>query len=121
MSNERILHANGVDLCVETFGGQTDPAILLIMGSSASMDWWRVEFCDRLAAGPRFVIRYDHRDTGRSASDEPGAPGYTGDDLVDDAAGLIESLGLERAHLVGQWVAGSRSALRSTILAWCPR
>jgi hypothetical protein len=35
---ERIVKANGVDLCVETFGDPTDPAILLVMGSSASMD-----------------------------------------------------------------------------------
>ena len=41
------------------------------------MDWWEDEFCERLAAGARFVIRYDHRDTGRSVSYEPGAPPYT--------------------------------------------
>ena len=46
------------------------------------MDWWEDDFCARLAAGPRFVIRYDHRDTGQSVSYPPGAPGYTGDDLV---------------------------------------
>ena len=80
--NDRIVRANGVDLCVETFGAPTDPAILLIMGSSGSMDWWEDEFCERLAGGSRFVIRYDHRDTGRSASWPPGAPGYTGLDLV---------------------------------------
>jgi hypothetical protein len=36
-SNERIVRANGVDLCVETFGTSEDPAILLIMGAAASM------------------------------------------------------------------------------------
>jgi hypothetical protein len=79
-----IVDANGVDLCVESFGDSADPAILLIMGSSASMDWWEDEFCARLAAGSRFVIRYDQRDTGRSVSYEPGVPGYTFDDLVAD-------------------------------------
>jgi pimeloyl-ACP methyl ester carboxylesterase len=106
LSEEQILHANAVDLCVETFGEQTDPAVLLIMGANASMDWWRAEFCERLAAGTRFVIRYDHRDTGRSTSYEPGAPGYAGDDLADDMSGLIESLGLSRAHLVGMSMGG---------------
>ena len=116
MSNEKILNANGVDLCVETFGDPADPAILLIMGASASMDWWRDEFCQRLAAGSRLVVRYDLRDTGRSVSYEPGAPGYTGDDLVADAAVLIDSLDLGQAHLVGfSWAAGSRSWSRSTI------
>ena len=82
-----IVQADGVELCVETFGAPTDPAVLLIMGAGASMDWWEDDFCTRLAAGSRFVIRYDHRDTGRSATYAPGAPGYTGDDLIADAAG----------------------------------
>ena len=106
-SGERIVRANGVDLCVETFGDPTDPAILLVGGAAASMDWWEDEFCRRLAAGPRFVIRYDHRDTGRSISYPAGAPPYTGQDLVADAVGLLEALGLERAHVVGMSMGGA--------------
>lgn len=101
MSSQQIVHANGVDLCVETFGAPADPAILLIAGAAAPMDWWEDEFCRRLAAGSRFVIRYDHRDTGRSVSYEPGAPPYTGMDLVADAVGLLDALGPTRAHVVG--------------------
>jgi pimeloyl-ACP methyl ester carboxylesterase len=101
------VRVNGVDLCVETFGSPTDPAILLVMGAGASMDWWRDDFCARLAAGPRHVIRYDHRDTGRSTSYPPGKPGYTSDDLVADAADLIAVLGLGRAHVVGQSAGGA--------------
>jgi pimeloyl-ACP methyl ester carboxylesterase len=99
--NERIVHANGVDICIETFGDPADPAILLIGGAAASMDWWEDVFCERLAAGPRFVIRYDNRDTGRSVAYAPGEPGYDGLDLVADAIGLLDTLGLARAHLVG--------------------
>jgi pimeloyl-ACP methyl ester carboxylesterase len=99
--NERIVHANGVDLCIETFGDPDAPAILLVGGAAASMDWWEDEFCERLAAGPRFVIRYDLRDTGRSVSYEPGEPRYTGSDLVADVVGLLDALGLARVHLVG--------------------
>jgi pimeloyl-ACP methyl ester carboxylesterase len=84
-----IVNASGVELCVETFGAPADPAVLLIMGAAASMDWWEDDFCARLAAGPRFVARYDHRDTGRSVSYPPGAPGYTGDDLIADAVGRL--------------------------------
>jgi pimeloyl-ACP methyl ester carboxylesterase len=101
------VQVNGVDLCVETFGSPTDPAILLIMGAGASMDWWQDDFCARLAAGPRYVIRYDHRDTGQSTSYPPGEPGYTGDDLVADAAALIAILGVGRAHVVGQSAGGA--------------
>jgi pimeloyl-ACP methyl ester carboxylesterase len=77
------------------------------MGSAASMDFWEDEFCMRLRRGGRFVIRYDHRDTGQSVSYPPGAPGYTGDDLVADAVGIIAALGLERAHLVGMSMGGA--------------
>lgn len=108
-SNERIVRANGVDLCVETFGDSTDPAILLIAGAACSMDWWEDEFCQRLAAGSRFVIRYDLRDTGRSVSYEPGAPRYTYDDLAADAAGVLDALGLANAHLVGMSMGGGIS------------
>ena len=105
------MQVNGVDLCVETFGRPDDPAILLVMGAGASMDWWQDDFCARLAAGPRYVIRYDHRDTGQSTSYPPGEPGYTGDDLVADAAALLAGLGVRRAHVVGQSMGGALAQL----------
>lgn len=95
---ERIVHTNGVDLCVETFGDATDPPILLI---GISMLTWEDELCARLAAGPRFIVRYDLRDTGRSTPADPDAPHYTLRDLVADAAGLLDSLDLHRANAVG--------------------
>lgn len=101
MDPERILPVNGIDLCVQTVGDPHDPALLLISGMSSSMDWWEDEFCERLAAGGRYVVRYDFRDTGRSTTYPPGQPGYTGADLRDDAIALLDLLGIERAHLVG--------------------
>jgi pimeloyl-ACP methyl ester carboxylesterase len=100
-SRPNRLTANGVDLCVQTFGVPTDPAILLISGAECSMDWWEDEFCEVLAAGRRFVIRYDHRDTGQSVTYLPGAPEYDGSDIVDDAVGVLDALGIDRAHVVG--------------------
>jgi pimeloyl-ACP methyl ester carboxylesterase len=104
---EAIVHVNGVELCTEAFGDPGAPAILLVSGMSASMDWWDADFCRRLALGGRHVIRYDFRDTGRSGSYPPGAPGYTGDDLIADAAGLIDELAGGRAHIVGISMGGS--------------
>ncbi|WP_343982226.1 alpha/beta hydrolase [Kribbella koreensis] len=102
-----LLPVNGVELCVDTFGSPADPAILLIHGGSASMDHWEPEFCERLAAGPRYVIRYDHRDTGRSTTYEPGAPKYTGEDLVADPIGILDALKIDKAHLVGLSMGGA--------------
>jgi pimeloyl-ACP methyl ester carboxylesterase len=101
VSAERIVHANGVDLCVQSFGDRDDPAILLIAGGASSMLHWAEEFCERLAAGSRFVIRYDHRDTGRSVTYPPGAPQYTGRDLAEDAIGVLDTFGVATAHVVG--------------------
>jgi pimeloyl-ACP methyl ester carboxylesterase len=107
MAGRQVMrHVNGVELCVETFGARQAPAILLISGAAWSMDWWDAEFCRRLAAGGRFVIRYDHRDTGRSVSYPPGAPGYTSLDLIGDAVGLIDALAGGRAHVVGLSMGG---------------
>ena len=108
---DKIVQANGADLCVGTFGDPSDPPILLIGGSSASMDWWEDEFCERLADGRRFVIRYDHRDTGQSVTYEPGAPGYTSDDLVADAVGVLDACGVPSAHIVGISMGGALAQL----------
>jgi pimeloyl-ACP methyl ester carboxylesterase len=108
---ERVIDAGGVDLCAEAFGDRADPPLLLIMGVSASMLWWDEEFCRTLAAGGRFVIRYDHRDTGRSTTYEPGKPGYTSDDLVSDAAAVLDGYGIARAHVVGVSMGGALAQL----------
>src|SRR5215207_8461066 len=89
--SERMVQANGVDLCTQAFGDPAEPPILLVMGTGASMLWWEDGFCRMLADRGRYVIRYDHRDTGRSTTYEPGRPGYTGTDLCDDASGVLEA------------------------------
>lgn len=103
---EQLLEINGVELCVETFGDRADPAILLVAGAAASMLWWDDELCERIAAGSRYVIRYDHRDTGRSTSYPPGEPAYSFTDLTLDMLGIQDALGIERAHLVCQSMFG---------------
>ena len=65
------------------------------------MLWWEEGFCRMLADRGRFVIRYDHRDTGRSVTYAPGRPEYGGADLVADAAGVLDAYGIAAAHLVG--------------------
>jgi pimeloyl-ACP methyl ester carboxylesterase len=108
---ERMIEANGVELCTEAFGEPTDPPILLVMGLGGSMLWWEDGLCQQLAERGRFVIRYDHRDTGRSATYEPGNPGYSGTDLVADAAGVLDAYGLPEAHVVGVSAGGAFAQL----------
>jgi pimeloyl-ACP methyl ester carboxylesterase len=106
-----MIEANGVELCTEPFGDPADPPILLVMGIGASMLWWEEEFCRLLAGGGRFVIRYDHRDTGRSVTYQPGRPGYTGTDLVADAAAVLDAYRIPAAHVVGVSAGGAFAQL----------
>ncbi len=108
---ERIIEAGGIRLCTEPFGDSTEPPVLLVMGLGASMLWWEEEFCRSLADGGRLVIRYDHRDTGRSTTYEPGRPGYNSADLVADAAGVLDGYGLGSAHVVGVSAGGAMAQL----------
>ncbi|MFL5874593.1 MAG: alpha/beta fold hydrolase [Solirubrobacteraceae bacterium] len=108
---ERMVDANGVELCTEPFGDPAHSPILLIMGTGASMLWWEEGFCQLLADGGTFVIRYDHRDTGRSVTYEPGRPGYTGADLAADAVGVLDAYGIPVAHLVGVSAGGAFAQL----------
>src|SRR5919108_911880 len=108
---ERLIEANGVELCTQAFGDPTDTPLLLIAGMGGSMLWWEEAFCRMLADGRRFVIRYDHRDTGRSVTYEPGRPGYTGADLVADAAGVLDAHGVPAAHVVGVSAGGALAQL----------
>jgi pimeloyl-ACP methyl ester carboxylesterase len=109
--SERMIEANGVALCTEPFGDPADPPILLVMGIGGSMLWWDERFCQLLADGGRLVVRYDHRDTGRSVTSEPGQPTYNGADLVADAAGVLDAYGLAASHIVGVSAGGAFAQL----------
>jgi pimeloyl-ACP methyl ester carboxylesterase len=102
----RIIEADGVDLAAEAFGDPDSPAILLIMGSMASMLWWPQKFCEQLAREGRHVIRYDNRDTGLSTNYPPGNPEYSFDDMADDAVRVLDGYGISSAHVVGMSMGG---------------
>src|SRR4051794_21391779 len=108
---QRTIQCDGVFLCAEAFGDPADPPVLLVMGMGGSMLWWEDQFCSALAGRGRFVIRYDHRDTGRSQSYPPGRPGYGGDDLVADAVRVLDGYGIARAHVVGLSMGGALAQL----------
>lgn len=90
----------------QTFGNPEDPAILLIMGAMASMQWWPEAFCRQLVQRGRFVIRYDNRDTGLSTKYAPGNPPYAFEDMVDDAVRVLDDHGVAKANVVGMSMGG---------------
>jgi pimeloyl-ACP methyl ester carboxylesterase len=117
--------ANGLKLEIEEFGKKTDPVILLIMGFSAQMTMWPNAFCEGLAKMGFRVVRFDNRDIGLSQKLEHlGTPNiaaalgalatgvpysdapYRLIDMADDAAGVLDALGIERAHIVGASMGG---------------
>jgi pimeloyl-ACP methyl ester carboxylesterase len=118
------LRANGVDIEYETFGEDDADPLLLVMGLGAQMILWDEEFCEQLAQRGHRVIRYDNRDVGLSSKlDAAGVPNafagmaarargeafaapYTLDDMADDAAGLLDGLGIESAHVTGASMGG---------------
>ena len=120
---DRLVQVNGVELCVETFGSPADPASCSSWGRAPRWTGGRTTSARAWRPGPRYVIRYDHRDTGQSTSYPPGAPGYTGDDLVADAAALLDvARRAPRARRrASRWAARSPSSWRSTTPSAWPR
>ena len=113
--SEKLIKTDGVEIATQAFGNPADEPVLLVMGVMASMLWWPDEFCERLAAQGRYVIRYDNRDTGLSTTYAPGKAPYSFDDLADDAGRVLDAYGFRSAHVVGMSMGGmiaQRLALR---------
>ncbi|GAA4674772.1 alpha/beta hydrolase [Nocardioides nanhaiensis] len=106
---ERMMDVAGVELCAESFGDPQAPPLLLLHGAATSMDGWPADLCRLLAGAGWHVVRYDHRDTGRSTTWPAGEPGYPGRALTEDAVVLTELLAAEaggRVLLVGLSMGG---------------
>jgi len=101
MNDEQTVATDGARLCAQSFGDPSDPALLLVAGTSCSMDWWPPDLCAALSERGRFVLRYDQRDTGRATFDLPGAPGYGLPDLVRDAVAVLDAYDVHAATWVG--------------------
>ncbi|MCX5849566.1 MAG: alpha/beta fold hydrolase [Deltaproteobacteria bacterium] len=116
--------ANGIQIEYDTFGESSSPALLLVAGNGAQIYFWDAEFCELLVKKGYFVIRFDNRDAGLSTKfEEAGIPdfpaaikalmegkpvqsSYSLDDMADDAVGLLDALGIEKAHICGASMGG---------------
>lgn len=102
----RSVEHRGVTLATETYGRPADPALLLVMGATASMLGWPNELCSDLAGRGLFVIRFDHRDTGASTTVPPGEAAYTVEDMAGDVIAILDAFGRDVAHLAGMSLGG---------------
>lgn len=121
MANARC---NGIRIEYETFGNRKDRPLLLVMGLGGQMIHWDEAFCEQLADRGHFVVRFDNRDVGlsekfdaagvpdmmklmtQSLAGEPVSAPYSLDDMADDAAGLLDHLDIESAHICGASMGG---------------
>jgi pimeloyl-ACP methyl ester carboxylesterase len=116
---ERCTRVGALELCHESFGEPGDPPVLLIMGVGSQMIQWPDGFCELLALRGHRVIRFDNRDCGRSTKltepppalgplmrGEPAEIPYGLHEMAADGAGLLEALGIDRAHIVGASLGG---------------
>lgn len=119
-----LQHTNGIDIFYDTFGDGSGRPLMLIIGLATSMIGWPEPFCQMLAEAGHFVVRFDNRDTGLSSRlDAAGVPDldrlrgdiqagrsiqvpYTLSDMADDTLDLMDSLGIERAHVCGMSMGG---------------
>lgn len=95
-----------VCLATEKRGEPINGTILMVMGATASMAWWPESLLNRLAEGGYQVIRFDHRDTGRSTTNPPGEVAYDLEDLASDLFAVLDSYEVDQAHLVGLSLGG---------------
>src|SRR5262245_14744884 len=115
---------NGITIAYESFGPEDRETVLLIMGAGAQLTAWHVELCEELVKRGYQLIRYDNRDVGLSthfdaagmpdvatvvAAAQAGKPAplpYTLYDLARDAVGLLDALGIKKAHVAGPSMGG---------------
>lgn len=108
-AEERFITSGEVRLWSERTGSPDDPAVLLIMGTSAQGIGWPDELVDVLVAGGRQVIRFDHRDTGRSTCVDFAARPYALADMAADAAAVLDGYRIPAAHVAGASLGGAIS------------
>src|ERR1035437_10498710 len=118
------VHANGIDIEYEEFSPKTGTPILLIMGLGAQLTRWPLEFIEILTSRGYRVIRYDNRDVGLSQKFDSAGPAdvvkmmtemaqrkkpsvaYTLEEMANDAAGLLDALRIDKAHIGGGSLGG---------------
>jgi pimeloyl-ACP methyl ester carboxylesterase len=116
---EQRARVGELELAYETIGDPDGEPLLLVMGLGMQLIHWDRELCELFAERGFHVIRFDNRDAGLSSKVAAPVPNvlalmggvpvrvpYRLDDMATDAFGLLDHLGIERAHLVGTSMGG---------------
>jgi pimeloyl-ACP methyl ester carboxylesterase len=125
LTEEKFITSGELRLWTERSGRPGDPAVLLIMGTSAQGIGWPPDLVDALVAGGRQVIRFDHRDTGRSSCVDFATRPYALADMAADALAVLDGHQVAAAHIAGaslggaiaQWLAVHRAERVLTLTA----
>ncbi len=120
----RAALSSGIELEYSTTGDPSDPPLLAVNGYTSQLISWQRGYVDQLVAQGLFVIQFDNRDVGLSTKldgqkvspakvlaaildGEPVPPvPYTLSDMAADGIGLLDHLGIDRAHIVGNSMGG---------------
>ncbi len=118
MTEERA-RVGGLELVYDTIGDPADPPLLLVMGLGMQLIHWDRELCELFAERGFHVIRFDNRDAGLSTKVSAPVPNvmrlmaglptrvpYLLEDMAADTLGLLDHLGIERAHVAGTSMGG---------------
>lgn len=118
-----------VTIAYESFGQNDDPTIILIQGTGATLVYWPIEFCQKLAGQGYRVVQFDNRDIGLSTklaglgkpdwaailpyvkTCEPAPLPYALKDMAEDVIGLMDGLHIDHAHIVGVSMGGAIAQL----------
>ncbi|MEV0611059.1 alpha/beta hydrolase [Polymorphospora rubra] len=122
---EKFVRSGQVRLWTERFGRPDDPTVLLVMGTSTQGIGWPDDLVEALVNSGRQVIRFDHRDTGRSDSVDFTTHPYALADMAADTAAVLDGYGVPAAHIVGsslgaaigQWLAVHQAVRVRTLTA----
>lgn len=106
-SEEKFVISGDLRLWTERIGDPGDPAVLLIMGTSAQGIGWPDELVGALVAGGRQVIRFDHRDTGLSTCVDFNTRPYALADMAADAIAVLDGHQVAAAHIAGASLGGA--------------
>jgi pimeloyl-ACP methyl ester carboxylesterase len=91
---------------VETYGDESNDAILLISGAGANSSFWSERLCSKLVEKGFYVVKYDHRDFGYSSKIDYEKHPFDVMQLTKDAITIMDSLAVEKAHIAGHSMGG---------------